>query len=198
MDADEDMISRIKAAIDHETAGIYYRGKIPEPRTRSIWSPPPWVAVPVAASAVAVAAIVGPLLVSITGDGDVSGGLRAGAAQVVSNPVMLANALDQAAQSGQPQTRDCLPSPSPRCAVAAEDPYPLVVETDATVPAGARPYAALTGWEGEVVKGWVGQDNRGGRGASVWLKYPTHVAEVSTQSFSTGKQLADFLAAHPS
>jgi hypothetical protein len=202
MDADEDMIARIRAAIDHETAGIYYRGRIPEPRTRSMWSPPSWAAIPVAASAVVAAALIGPLLGSMTGDGDVDGGIE-DAAQLVSNPVMLGHVLDGTAGPGHSHGTEgapsgCLEAASPHCSTAAEDPYPLLVDTDATVPAGARPDAALTGWSGDVLRGWVGQDPRQRRGASVWLKYSDHVAELSTQSFSTGKELAAYLAAHPS
>jgi len=203
MDADEDMNGLIRAAIDHETAGIYYRGKIPEPRTRSIWSPPAWAAIPVAASAVVAAAIIGRLVGSITGDGDVDGGIGPGAAQVVSNPVMLGQVLEGATQPGRSHSTEatpsgCLHARSHHCSTAAEEPFPLLVDTDTTVPAAARPYAALTGWGGDVLKGWAGQDDRQGRGASVWLKYADHVAELSTQSFSTGKELAAYLAAHPS
>lgn len=203
---DQELIGALRSAVDAETDGLRYDRPLPEVRTRGGSGP-----ALVLAAAASVAAVATGVALLATNDPT-----QRPVADPPASPASRWVANDDSALGGAitdpGRLRTVVPDPgtpsagtpdicllpagdATSCGDSVQPPYPLLIEVDAEVPASARPFPRLTGHEGEVLEGWIGQDPA--YGGLVWLRYPDATIRISAAYYETGRELADYLLEHP-
>lgn len=202
---DQELIRALRTAVDDGTADLHYDRPLPEVRAPRRSGPAMVLA---AAASVAAVAAGGALLASGgAGTTSVAGPSSSPASRWVANddsalggaitdPERLRTVVPHRAPSAGTPDICLLPAgDATSCGDSVRPPYPLLIETDAEVPASAQPFPRFEGYEGEVLEGWVGQDPA--YGGLVWLRYDDVTIRISAAYYETGRELAEYLLEHP-
>lgn len=204
---DQELIRTLRSAADESTADLHYTRPTPAVRTTSRRAP----LVALAAVAVAAVAVLGAQLAPDGGDGGppaadpsptgTTGSWVAHDGPALTDVITHPERLDP----GQPERTGPRPGEPDLCLLPAGDatscggkvspPYPFLVEYDADVPASADRFPGLDGFEGETLRGWVGEDPA--YGGMVWLRYADVTIRLSAAYYDTGEELASYLLEHP-